>query len=424
MVETKTTSQETEPGEKTRKTELADTTVRNAKPKDKPYKLADKKGLFLLIHPNGSKYWRMKYRYGGKEKLLALGVYPDIGLRDARDRRDEARKLLANGVDPGIVKKQAKQSVRESIENSFEAIAKEWFAKHSSGWSRGHSEKTIQRLERDIFPWIGGRPIIEITAPELLAVLRRIESRGALETAHRALGNCGKVFRYAIATQRAERDPASDLRGALPPVKSDHHPSITEPKAIGELLRAIHGYQGSFVTKCALQLAPLLFVRPGELRRAEWNEFDIDKCEWRIPASKMKMGVVHIVPLAKQSISILKELHALTGHSRYVFPSVRTSDRPMSDNTVLSALRRLGYEKSEMTGHGFRSMASTVLNEQGWNHDAIERQLAHQERNAVRAAYNYAEYLPERRKMMQHWADYLDSLQNGASIVPLFSKSV
>ena len=306
MVEINTTSQETEPGERIRKTELADTTVRNAKPKDKPYKLADKKGLFLLIHPNGSKYWRMKYRYGGKEKLLALGVYPDIGLRDARDRRDEARKLLANGVDPGIVKKQAKQSVRESIENSFEAIAQEWFAKHSSGWSRGHSEKTIQRLERDIFPWIGGRPIIEITAPELLVVVRRIESRGALETAHRALGNCGKIFRYAIATQRAERDPSSDLRGALPPVKSDHHPSITEPRAIGELLRAIRGYQGLFVTKCALQLAPLLFVRPGELRRAEWNEFDIDKCEWRIPAYKMKMGVVHIVPLAKQSISILK----------------------------------------------------------------------------------------------------------------------
>lgn len=274
------------------------------------------------------------------------------------------------------------------------------------------------------FRGLVGRPIVDITAPELLTVMRRIEKRGALETAHRALGNCGKVFRYAISTQRAVRDPSGDLRGALPPVKSDHHPSITDPEAIGELLRAIQGYQGSFVTRCALQLAPLLFVCPGELRRAEWNEFDIDGCEWRIPASKMKMGAVHIVPLSKQSILLLKELHSFTGHGRYLFPSIRTPDRPMSDNTVLSALRRLGYEKNEMTGHGFRSMASTVLNEQGWNFDAIERQLAHSERNTVRAAYNYAEYLPERRKMMQHWADYLESLQNGASIIPIFSKSV
>lgn len=427
MKESDVTTQGNEPGEKPRKSELSDTAVRNAKPNDKPYKLSDKKGLFLLIHPNGSKYWRMKYRYGGKEKLLALGIYPDVGLREARDRRDEARKLLANGVDPGIVKKQSKASIRESIQNSFEAIAREWFAKHSGSgkWGDAHSEKIIRRLEGDIFPWIGGRPIAEISAPELLAVVRRIENRGALETAHRVLGKCGEIFRYAIATHRAERDPSSDLRGALPPHKSNkHHASITEPKAIGELLRDIQGYRGTFVVRCAFQLAPLLFIRPGELRKAEWNEFDLDKCEWRIPVNKMKKRVLHVVPLARQSIAILKELHAFTGNGRYVFPGVRTPGRPMSENTIRSALRRLGYENHEMTGHGFRSMASTLLNEQGWNPDAIERQLAHAERNSVRAAYNYAEYLPERRKMMQHWADYLDSLRDGAEVIPLFSKTI
>lgn len=426
MRETDTTTQGNEPGEKPRKSELADTAVRNAKPKDKPYKLGDKKGLFLLIHPNGSKYWRMKYRYGGKEKLLALGVYPDVGLREARDRRDEARKLLTNDVDPGIVKKQSKESIRESIKNSFEAIAREWFAKHSGSgkWCNAHSEKIMRRSESDIFPWIGGRPIADIFAPELLAVVRRIESRGALETAHRVLGKCGEVFRYAVATQRAARDPSGNLRGALPPYKSNkHHASITEPKAIGELLRAIQGYRGTFVIRCAFQLAPLLFIRPGELRKAEWSDFDIDKCEWRIPALKMKKRILHIVPLARQSIGILKELHAFTGGGRYVFPGVRTSGRPMSENTIRAALRRLGYENGEMTGHGFRSMAGTLLNEQGWHRDAIERQLAHIERNAVRAAYNYAEYLPERRKMMQHWADYLDSLRNGAEVIPLFNQS-
>lgn len=402
---------------------LTDTAIRNAKPDLKPYKQADEKGLFLLIHPNGSKYWRLKYRFGGKEKLLSLEVYPDVGLKDARERRDDARKLLANSVDPSAVKKQSKQLSKESIKNSFEAIAREWFAKHSSNWSSLHGEKTIQRLARDIFPWIGGQPIAEITAPELLTVVRRIENRGALETAHRALGNCGAVFRYAISTQRAERDPSGDLRGALPPVKGNHHPSITDPKAIGELLRAIQGYQGSFVTRCALQLAPLLFVRPGELRHAEWKEFDIAKCEWRIPAEKMKMKAIHIVPLATQAIQVLQDLHALTGQTRYLFPSIRTPDRPMSDNSALSALRRLGYEKSEMTGHGFRSMASTLLNEQGWNRDAIERQLAHAERNSIRAAYNYAEYLPEHREMMQHWANYLEALEKGKSVVPIFGKA-
>lgn len=344
-------------------------------------------------------------------------MYPDVSLADARQRRDDARKLLANGVDPGTVKQQAKRSIRETAGNSFEMIAREWFAKHSANWDSSHGEKIIRRLERDIFPWIGVRPIAEVTAPELLSALRRIENRGALETAHRAHQNCGQIFRYAVATGRAERDPSADLRGALPPAHETHHASITDPKAIGELLRAIQGYQGSFITKCALQLAPLLFVRPGELRRAEWAEFDLDKAEWRIPGEKMKMLAPHIVPLSNQAVKILHDLHAFTGHGHYVFPGVRTADRPMSDNTVLSALRRLGYEKNEMTGHGFRSMASTMLNEQGWNRDAIERQLAHAERDAVRAAYNYAEHLPERRRMMQHWSDFLDGLAAGGQVL-------
>jgi integrase len=396
---------------------LTDTTVRNAKPESKPRKLADEKGLFLLIHSNGSKYWRFKYRFEGKEKLLALGIYPDVSLAQARQRRDEARKLLANEVDPGVYKQEAKRARKDMAGNSFEAIGREWYAKHSPNWAPSHGDKIIRRLERDIFPWIGSRPVAEITAHILLTTLRRIEERGALETAHRAHQNCSQIFRYAVATGRAERDPCVDLRGALPPAKEKHHPSITDPVAIGELLRAVEGYRGSFVTKCALQLAPLLFVRPGELRRAEWSEVNLENAEWRIPGEKMKMRAVHIVPLCSQAVSILQSLHSLTGEGKYVFPGVRTVSRPMSENTVNGALRRLGYSKEEMTGHGFRSMASTLLNEQGWNRDAIERQLAHAERDSVRAAYNYAEHLPERRKMMQAWADYLGSLKTGAKIL-------
>lgn len=398
---------------------LTDTALRNAKPKDKPYKLADEKGLFLLVHPNSGKYWRFKYRYDGKEKLLALGVYPDVSLKDARERRDNARKQVAADIDPSQHRKAIKAARAASAENSFEVVAREWFGKHSPNWAKSHSDKIIRRFENDVFPWIGGRPVAEITAPELLTVARRIESRGTLDTAHRAMQNCGQVFRYAIATGRAERDPSGDLRGALPPVKQKHYATITEPKAIGELLRAIAGYQGSFVAKCALRLAPLLFVRPGELRKAEWSEFNLDAAEWRIPAARMKMREQHIVPLSTQAVAILRELHPLTGHGRYVFPGARTNGRPMSENTINAALRRLGYQGNEMTGHGFRSMASTVLNEQGWHRDAIERQLAHAERNAVRAAYNYAEHLPERRRMMQAWADYLEALAAGATVIPL-----
>lgn len=389
---------------------LTDTKVRTVKPKEKPFKIADGKGLFLVVQPNGSKYWRFRYRFADKEKLLALGIYPDVTLADARRKRDEARKQLADDIDPGMAKQLKKLAKKQVAENSFESVTREWHIKFSSKWTPEHGAKILTRLEKDVFPWLGHRPITEITAPELLTVLRRIENRGAIETAHRTHQNCGQIFRYAIAIGKAERDVSADLRGAIPPVKKRHLASITDPKSIGNLLRAIKGYNGFLVTKCALQLAPLVFVRPGELRKAEWSEINFETAEWRIPPEKMKMRITHIVPLSTQAITLLREIHALTGHEKYVFPSLRTNSRPMSNNAVLAALRRLGYAKDEMSGHGFRSMASTLLNEQGWNRDAIERQLAHAERNNIRAAYNYAEYLPERRKMMQHWADYLESL--------------
>ncbi|WP_421793889.1 tyrosine-type recombinase/integrase [Hydrocarboniphaga effusa] len=393
---------------------LSDTAVRNAKPADKAFKLTDERGMYLLVQQAG-KYWRLDYRFGGKRRTLALGVYPDVSLKAARDRRDDARRLISEGIDPGTHKKLTK--AKEQSADSFEAVALEWLAKFSPNWTPDHGDRIKRRLEVDVFPWLGARQVGDITPPELLATVRRIEGRGALETAHRALQNCGQVFRYAVATGRAVRDPSGDLRGALPPVKEKHHASITDPKAIGELLRSIQSYKGHFATISALRLAPLVFVRPGELRHAEWAEFDLTAKEWRIPGEKMKARAPHIVPLSDQAVAILEELQPLTGRSRYVFPSVRTNTRPMSEITVLAALRRLGYKSGEMTGHGFRSMASTLLNEQGWNRDAIERQLAHAERNNVRAAYNYAEFLPERRKMMQAWADYLDRLAEGGNVV-------
>lgn len=388
--------------------------IKNAEATEKNLKLSDGGGMFLLVQPNGAKYWRLSYRFDGKQKTLALGIYPLVTLQEARERRNSAKKLLSNGVDPGLYKQVTRRAKQLAAENSFVTIAREWFAKFSTTWVPSHGERIIRRLERDVFPWIGNRPVSELTAPELLLCLRRVENRGALETAHRVHQNCGQIFRYAIATGRADRDVSADLRGALPPAKEKHHPSIIEPKAIGRLLDAIDDYEGSLITKCALQLAPLVFVRPGELRHAEWVEFDLEKAEWRIPAAKMKMRAMHIVPLSKQAIFVLGELNPLTGHGKYLFPGLRTVERPMSENTVNGALRRLGYAKDEMTGHGFRSMASTILNEQGWNRDAIERQLAHAERDSIRAAYNYAEHLPKRREMMQAWSDYLDSLKTGA----------
>jgi integrase len=398
---------------------LTDTAIRNTKPGAKPVKMFDEKGLFLLLNPTGSRWWRFKYRFDDKEKLLSFGTYPEVSLKDARLKREEARRQVAAGIDPGEHRKAQKAARTGQAANSFEIVAREWFAKFSPNWVASHSDKIIRRLERDIFPWVGMKPIADVSAPDLLACLRRVEGRGAVETAHRIVQNCGQVFRYAIATGRAVRDPAADLRGALPPVKEKHHASITEPKAIGELLRAISGYQGSLVTACALRLAPLVFVRPGELRKAEWHEFNFDTAEWRIPGERMKMREQHIVPLSRQAAAVLRELQALTGQGKFVFPGARTNGRPMSENTVNAALRRLGYGSDDMTGHGFRSMASTLLNEQGWHRDAIERQLAHAERNAVRAAYNYAEHLPERKRMMQAWADYLDGLAAGADVIAI-----
>lgn len=396
---------------------LTDVKVRTAKPKETPYKLSDGNGLFVLISPTGTKSWNLKYRFYSidkdkeVEKKLSFGRYPEVSLMEAREKRDEARKLLRNHIDPGVEKELRKNQGRLAAENNFEAIAREWHTKFTPKWTEDHGQRILTRLENDIFPWLGKRPVNEITAPDLLGALQRIEKRGAIETAHRAQQICGQVFRYAIATGRAVRDISSDLRGALQPVKKRHHASITDPKEIAKLLRAINDYEGFFVTKCALRLAPLFFVRPGELRHAEWSEIDFEKAEWRIPAHKMKMREQHIVPLSTQAITILQELYPFTGENKYIFPGVRSSQRPMSENTVLGALRRLGYTKDEMTGHGFRSMASTLLNEQGWNRDAIERQLAHSERDTIRASYNYAEYLPERRKMMQSWSDYLDNLK-------------
>lgn len=402
---------------------LTDTAVRNAKPKAKPYKLADERSMFLLVSPAGAKWWRYKYRFGGKEKMLSLGVYPDVGLAAARDKREEARKLLAAGVDPSQNRRAQRAAQVERATNSFETVAREWHTARLDQWTEGHADRILARLENDVFPWIGGRPVAEVSPPELLAVLRRIESRGANETAHRVHQICGQVFRYAVATARAGRDPSADLRGALQPVTGSHHAAITDPAGIGALLRDLDGYSGSFVTKCALRLAPLLFVRPGELRKAEWSEFDIEKKEWRIPAEKMKSRETHIVPLSSQALAILAELRPLTGQGPHLFPSVRTSARPMSDNTVNAALRRMGYTRDEMTGHGFRTIASTLLNEHGWHRDAIERQLAHGERDQVRAAYNYAEHLPERRKMMQWWADHLAGLAAGGNVIPLPRKA-
>ena len=404
---------------------LTDTAIRKAKPTEKVQRLFDGGGLYLEISPAGGKLWRMKYRHGGKEKRLAFGTYPDTSLASAREKRDAARKLLAAGVDPGEHRKAEKAAGDDKAANSFEVVAREWFAKHSPTWVASHADKIIQRLERDVFPWLGKRPIADVTAKELLATVNRITDRGATETAHRALQNCGQVFRYAIVTGRAERNPATDLRGALPPVKQSHHAAILEPAAIGGLLRAIEGYQGGFVTKCALRLAPLLFVRPGELRQAEWAEIDLDAAEWNIPADKMKTREPHLVPLAPQAVAILSELHALTGRGRYVFPSARSASRPMSNNAVLSALRRMGFAKDEMTGHGFRAMARTVLDEVlHFRPDYIEHQLAHAVRDPNGRAYNRTAHLAERRKMMAAWAGYLDQLRDTTGkVLPMKRKA-
>jgi len=397
---------------------LTDVVVRNIKQTGKTCKLSDERGLYLEVSPTGSKWWRLKYRFEGKEKRLALGVYPDVGLKDARDSREAARKLLASGVDPGEHRKAQKLARNEQAANSFEVVAREWFAKYATTWAASHSDKTIRRLERDVFPWIGNRPICDIHAPEILTVLRRIEARGAGETAHRALSNCGQIFRYAVATGRADRDPSGDLRGALSRVKKSHFAAKTDPESVAGILRAMDGYLGTLPVRCAMRLAPLLFVRPGELRTAKWADVDLEEKQWRYTVTKT--NTPHIVPLSRQAIEILNELRPLTGNGQYVFPSARSNTRPMSDNAILAAMRRAGIDKEEMTGHGFRAVARTILDEVlGVRPDYIEHQLAHAVRDPNGRAYNRTAHLPERRKMMQQWADYLDRLKAGAKVIPI-----
>ncbi|MBT2179997.1 integrase arm-type DNA-binding domain-containing protein [Ralstonia pickettii] len=405
---------------------LTDTAIKNARPGAKPSKLYDADGLLLWVAPNGGKWWRLKYRLDGKEKMLSLGTYPEVSLREARERRDDARRQLAEGIDPSAHRKAAKSTRAERAANSFELVAREWHAKYASTWSASHGDRILRRMEANAFPWIGGRPTADLTPAEVLDVLRRLERRGTLETAHRLRDNIGQAMRYAVATGRAERDITADLRGALPPVQKQHFAAITEPAKVGELLRAIDGYTGTFPVTCALKLAPMLFQRPGELRQAEWPEFDLDGATWEIPAHRMKRtkqgkasGAAHIVPLPTQAVAILRDLHAFTGDGRHVFPSVRTPSRPMSDNTLNAALRRLGYDNETMTGHGFRAMARTILDEVlAFPPAIIEAQLAHAVKDPLGRAYNRTAHLPQRREMMQRWADYLDEVKRGAQILP------
>jgi integrase len=389
---------------------LTDKEIRAAKPGTKRIRLFDERGMYLELGVTGGKWWRLKYRHCGKEKRLALGVYPDVSLKAARERRDAARKLLGEGIDPGSARKALTLARAEGSAHSFELVTREWFAKYSAHWAESHSSRIIRLFERDIFPWIGKRPIAEVTAPELLAVIRRIEGRGALETAHRALGNCSQVFRYTVATGRCKSDPSRDLRGALPPARGSHLAATTEPTRLAGILRAMDGYQGTLPVICALRLAPLVFVRPGELRHAEWKDINLEAAEWRYTVTKTDTD--HIVPLSRQAVEILRELQPLTGQGRFVFPGARTSKRPMSDNAVLAAMRRLDIGKEEMCGHGFRAVARTILDEVlGVRPDFIEHQLAHAVRDPNGRAYNRTAHLVERRAMMQLWSDWLDGLK-------------
>lgn len=395
---------------------LTDAAVRAAKPRSKPYKLADERGMFLLVQPAGGRWWRLKYRIDGREKSLSLGTYPDISLRKARLRRDEARALVAEGIDPSAQRAQR----RRQRADTFEAVANEWFATKSPTWAPSNAESVRNRLERWCLPWLGRRSITSITATDLLEVLRRVESHGAIETAHRVRNYCSQIMRFAIATGRAEHDVAADLRGALRSPTKGHHAAITDPAALGALLRAIDTFRGTFPVRCALRITPYLFVRPGELRHMEWVELDVDAALWTIPAAKMKTRSDHMVPLAPQVIEVLEELRPLTGSGRYVFPSSRGRLRPMSENTVTVALRRLGYGTEEVTAHGFRATARTLLDEVlGERPDFIEHQLAHAVRDPNGRAYNRTAHLEARRRMMLRWADYLDTLRAQDARTPL-----
>ncbi|PIP70866.1 MAG: integrase [Nitrospirae bacterium CG_4_10_14_3_um_filter_44_29] len=407
---------------------LNDKAVAGAKPGEKDYKLSDGDGLHLLVRTNGSKLWRLKYRIAGKEKLLSFGQYPLISLKNVRERTLEARRLLSNGIDPMEQKKAIKAAseiAQTTKTETVEVIGREWFEKFGSEWVDSHGSKVIRRMERDLFPWLGKAEIRTVTPSALLSVLRRVEARGALDTAHRLHQNCGQIWRYAVATGRVERDITSDLKGALPPAKETHLGAITDPVEVGALLRNIENYKGSEVVRFLLQLSPLLFLRPGEIRSAKWSEFpdfdeEVDEI-WTIPASRMKAKRPHVVPLCKQVMAILGDLKELTGDGEYLFPSPRSKTRPLSDTAVLAALQRMGYDKGQMTAHGFRAMASTNLEQLGYDVRLIELQLAHADQDKVRAAYKRETHLlrlDERKKMMQAWADYLDGLRNGAAVLP------
>ncbi|MGC4028937.1 MAG: integrase arm-type DNA-binding domain-containing protein [Steroidobacteraceae bacterium] len=400
---------------------LTDLKIQREKPRERPYKLKDEKGLYLLVQPAGSRLWRLRFSLHGKEGMVSLGSYPEVSLKQARDKRDEARKLIAHGVNPATHRK----ATRAARADTFGAIAEEWLQLQKAKLAATTYDKARWMLVDLLGPYLGRQPIKALTPADVLEALRRIEARGRIETAHRAKQRAGQVFRYAIVTRRVERDPTADLRGALQPVVSKNRAAITDPARIGELLRALDGYRGQPGTEVALKLAPHLFVRPGELRLAKWEEFTLvgDEPLWRIPGERMKMGEEHLVPLSSQAVALLNDLLPITGPKGYLFPSLRTGARPISENTINAALRRLGYSKEDMTAHGFRAMASTSLNEQGYAPDVIELQLAHAERNKVRAAYNRAQRLAERRKMMQDWSNYLDGLRAGADIVPMKRKA-
>ena len=390
---------------------LTDIQIKNLKYSGKPMKIADGGGLYLYLSASGKKLWRLGYYFERKAKVLSFGEYPVVTLQKAREKRMEAKQLLADGIDPAAVKKAAKEEQVSEVKDMFRSIALEWFEARTTDFTEKHRGTVMYRLEKYIFPVIGKEHIARMEPQDILKVVLPIEKKGQNETARRLLQIIGQIYRYAVITSRAKRNPVTDLHGAIRPRSVTHRAAITEPKKVAQLLRNIDGYEGYFPIVCALKLGPLVFVRPTELRAAEWSEFDFETNEWRIPATRMKMKQMHIVPLSRQAVKILKELQEFSGSGKLLFPSIRTAARPLSDATVLNAIRRMGYTKDEMSTHGFRSLASTLLNELGYNRDWIERQLAHCERNDVRAAYNYAEYLPQRTKMMQDWADYLDKLK-------------
>ncbi len=399
---------------------LTDPACRNAKcPPDKPRaRFADSGGLYLEVMPTGAKLWRWKYRYGGKESRLALGAYPEVSLKQARTDRDAARALLEAGTDPNQARKDERMAQRLRMGNTFEAVARTWYGNWAAARSERHAAYVLRRLEADVFPAIGSKPITEVTAPQLLAMAKKVESRGAVDIARRAWQTCGQVFEFALAHGQVERNPAKDVRpGAALKARKQTHYARVDAKELPELLRKVYAYQGSAYTRFAMQVMALTFVRTGELIGARWDEFDLESAEWRIPAARMKMKTPHLVPLSRQAVDVLRCLHELRGLSGLLFPGERDHDRPMSNNTILAALKRMGYA-GRMTGHGFRGVASTILHEQGFDHAHIELQLAHQDRDDVSAAYNFATYLPQRRKMLQWWADHLDHLRQGAKVIP------